>query len=228
MRLLAHIRTNTIAYLALFVALGGTGAWAAATIGPDDIKPNAVHAKHIKREQVKGRHLASEAVTTPKIAVGAVTSEEIGDGSVGPSDLGGIPAARVDKPLEFGTFTPNDSETLADLGEAIFETVPGMYDSGNSEFVAPVAGVYGVTAAFIWDPNSTGVRRLTLKKNDSYVIGQSEISAASSQIQEVSGLVQLAPGDTVGAYVYQNSGGTLGYPRDSRMHFDMLWVAPGM
>jgi hypothetical protein len=170
--------------------------------------------------------LANDSVTTPKLGSGAVNSNVIADGSVGTSDLGAIPAARVDKPLEFGLFIPNDTETLADLGEVIFETVPGMYDSTNSVFVAPVDGTYEVTAAFIWDANATGVRRLTLKKNASYVIGQSDIAATSSQLQEVTGLVHLAPNDTVGAYVYQNSGGSLGYPRDSRMHFDIHWVAP--
>jgi hypothetical protein len=222
---LSYLRANAIACLALFVALSGTGAWAATAIGPNGIKPNAVRTRHIKGNQVQAKHLASGIVTTPKISAGAVTSGKIGDGSIGPIDIGVIPAARVDKPLEFGSFIPNDSETLADLGEPIFETVPGMYDSNGSKFVAPVAGIYQVSAAYIWDSNSSGVRRLTLKKNEAYVIGQSDISATLGQIQQVSGLVQLAPGDTVGAYVYQNSGGTIGYTRDSRMHFDMRWVA---
>ena len=181
-----------------------------------DLAPGAVTAAKLE----------DAAVTTSKLAPGAVTADAIADGAVGPGELGSIPAARVDKPLEFGVFIPNDSEVLADLGEPVFETVPGMYDSAASQFVAPLAGVYEVTAAFIWDPNATGVRRLTLKRNGSYVIGQSDIVATSSQLQEVTGLVQLAANDTVGAYVYQNSGGTLSYTRDSRMHFDIHWVAP--
>jgi len=48
-----HVRANAVAYLALFFALGGTGAWAAATIGPGNIKPNAVRSKHIKAGQVR-------------------------------------------------------------------------------------------------------------------------------------------------------------------------------
>lgn len=162
----------------------------------------------------------------PQLAPGAVGPSELADGAVGPGKLGAIPAARVDKPLEFGSLVPNDSEVLADLGEPVFETVPGMYDSASSVFVAPAAGIYQVTAAFIWDPNATGVRRLTLKRDGSYVIGQSEIAATVGPLQEVTGLVSLAADDTVGAYVYQNSGGMLAYPRDSRMHFDIHWVAP--
>lgn len=237
---------NVMSTIAVFGVLAGGGAYAASKIGASDIARNAIHSKHIAKKAVKtpkiangavnaGRladgavttaKLAGDAVTAPRIADSAVGSDQIENGSVGPSELGTIPAARVDKPLEFGVFIPNDSEVLADLGEPIFQTVP-IYDSSASKFVAPIPGIYEVTAAFIWDPNATGVRRLTLKKNDSYVIGQADTAAASAQIQEVSGLVQLAADDDVGAFVYQNSGGTLGYVRDSRMHFDIRWVAPG-
>ena len=242
-----HLRANAVGYLALVVALSSTSAWAAATIGARDIKPDAVRSKHIKEGNVKGKHvapgaigasrLADGSVTTPKLANAAVTNQKLGsdavtsanvlDGEIGPGDIS-IPAARVDKPLEFGVFVPNDIEVLVDLGSVIFETVPGMYDSATSTYVAPVAGIYDVTAAFIWDPNATGVRRLTIKREDGvddYVIGQSSMSATAGVIQEVSGLVQLDEGDTVAVYAYQNSGDVLGYERDSRMHFDIRWVS---
>jgi len=45
-RVWEHVRGNAIAYLALFVALGGTGAWAAGKVGSGDIAPNAVRSKH--------------------------------------------------------------------------------------------------------------------------------------------------------------------------------------
>jgi hypothetical protein len=66
-RILRHLRSNAVAYVALFVALGGTGAWAADKITSADIAKNAVRTRHIK----KG------AVTTPKIANGAVTRESL-------------------------------------------------------------------------------------------------------------------------------------------------------
>jgi hypothetical protein len=34
---LRHVRSNAVAYLALFVALGGTGAYAADKIGSNEI-----------------------------------------------------------------------------------------------------------------------------------------------------------------------------------------------
>ena len=60
-----------VSYLALFVALGGTGAWAAGKVGSGDIAPNAVRSKHIRDGQVKSRdadlvkfrHLEAEELT---------------------------------------------------------------------------------------------------------------------------------------------------------------------
>lgn len=54
--------------MALFAALAGGTAYAAARIGAKDIKPDAVRAKHIKAGQVK--------------------SAEIGDGQITPSETG--------------------------------------------------------------------------------------------------------------------------------------------
>jgi hypothetical protein len=80
-----------MATLAMFVALGG-GAYAAATIGPGDIKRNAVRSKHIKPNTVASKHIKraavrpsdirNNAVTTPKIADAAVTSAKIAPDAV--------------------------------------------------------------------------------------------------------------------------------------------------
>ena len=52
-RLRRHVRSNLIGYLALFVALGGTGAYAADQIGSEDIAKNAVKSKHLKNGQLR-------------------------------------------------------------------------------------------------------------------------------------------------------------------------------
>ena len=54
---------NIMSTVAVFAALGG-GAYAAATIGPDDIQRNAVRSKHIKKNQVGRKHLKRKAVST--------------------------------------------------------------------------------------------------------------------------------------------------------------------
>lgn len=51
-RIAAHLSRNVYGLIAIFIALGGT-AYAAATIGARDIKPDAVRAKHIKEGNVR-------------------------------------------------------------------------------------------------------------------------------------------------------------------------------
>lgn len=61
--LISHVRANAIAYAALFVALGSGTALAAATIGPTDIKDNAVRSRHIKAQNVTSSDLKDDGVT---------------------------------------------------------------------------------------------------------------------------------------------------------------------
>jgi hypothetical protein len=69
-RVLNHMRSNAVGYLALFVALGGTGAWAADKITSADIAKNAIRSKHIKKSAVKTSKIADHAVTADKLADG--------------------------------------------------------------------------------------------------------------------------------------------------------------
>jgi hypothetical protein len=77
--------------IALFVSISGV-AWAAATIGTDDIKngavtadklhSNAVTNPKIKNAAVNGAKLQNNAVTNPKIALGAVSSSKLQNNAV--------------------------------------------------------------------------------------------------------------------------------------------------
>ena len=60
---------NVMASIAVFAALAG-GAYAAATIGANDIKKDAVRTKHIKNGQVGARDLAT-VVRRPNSAAGS-------------------------------------------------------------------------------------------------------------------------------------------------------------
>jgi hypothetical protein len=57
-----YIRQHHLALIALFVALGGT-AYATATVGPRDIKKNAVRSRHIKNGQVRSQDVADDSLT---------------------------------------------------------------------------------------------------------------------------------------------------------------------
>jgi hypothetical protein len=52
-RLLAHMRSNVVAYVALFFALGTTGAWAAGQITSKDIKDGTIKSVDVKDHGLK-------------------------------------------------------------------------------------------------------------------------------------------------------------------------------
>lgn len=71
---------TVVAYLALFVALGGT---AGALAGK-----NTVDSRDIKPKAVRATDLAKGAVTGAKLRAGAVSADKVLDGSLGQADLG--------------------------------------------------------------------------------------------------------------------------------------------
>src|SRR3954447_2794981 len=89
---------NVCSFLALTVALGTGGAYAANTVGSDDIIDDSIQSADIKNAQVKNPDLGADAVATGKIKDGdvqnadladaAVTSTKIGDGAVTNFKLG--------------------------------------------------------------------------------------------------------------------------------------------
>lgn len=70
---------NTVATIALFVALGGGSAYAVATIGANDIKKKAVRSKHIKGDQVLAKHIKGNQVLA-KHQAGAFALVRAGEG----------------------------------------------------------------------------------------------------------------------------------------------------
>jgi hypothetical protein len=76
-RILAHVRTNVVGYVALTFALTGV-AWAAHTA-----PKNSVVTKSIKRGAVTNPKLAAGAVTGDKVAPGSLTPAAFAPGSVG-------------------------------------------------------------------------------------------------------------------------------------------------
>jgi hypothetical protein len=77
---------NVIAFIALFVALGG-GAYAASSIGTSDLKNKSVTTKKLDKKAVTGSKLAKGAVKKNKIKDESVTSSKLNDGAVTDSKL---------------------------------------------------------------------------------------------------------------------------------------------
>jgi hypothetical protein len=89
---LRFVRSNTIALLALFIALGGT------TYAATALPANSVGAKQLKKNAVTPVKIKASAVTNAKIGANAVTGAKVKDDSLTGADilessLGKVPAA---------------------------------------------------------------------------------------------------------------------------------------
>jgi len=82
--LLHHLRRNAVAYLALFIALGGTSLAAATVITGKDVKNSSLTGKDVKNSSLTGKD----------IRVGSVNSGDVQDGSLLGQDFapGQLPA----------------------------------------------------------------------------------------------------------------------------------------
>src|SRR5947209_3913172 len=76
-RLASDVRSNVIAYLALFVALGGTSLAAA------NLPKHSVGTKQLKNRAVTNKKLADGAVTGSKVADNSLTGGQINAGTLG-------------------------------------------------------------------------------------------------------------------------------------------------
>jgi hypothetical protein len=89
--MLARVRSrltyaNVTATIALFVALGGT-AYAAATIGSDDVIDNSLRSEDIKNETLRGGDLATNTIGSTRIIDDTLTADDIKNGTIGSSDI---------------------------------------------------------------------------------------------------------------------------------------------
>ena len=94
-RLASHLKRNAYGLIAVFIALGGT-AYAAATIGPKDIKPDAVRSKHVKDGQIKNVDIDPAALQGLDAASlnGAILvsdQDSAGAGQSGAQSIGSMP-----------------------------------------------------------------------------------------------------------------------------------------
>jgi hypothetical protein len=112
------------AYVALVVALGTGGAWAAGEIGSGDIAKNAVQSKHIKNGQVKRGDVAQgagvEAIAYVDNDTPPAFSEEITERGF----------ESVDRP-DTGVYCLTPSGTIDPLDDPPVVTIE--YNSSNDE-----------------------------------------------------------------------------------------------
>ena len=136
-RIREHLRGNVVAYVALFAALCGS-AYAAARIGPKDIRRNAVRSRHIKNGQVK----------RPDVGAAAINGVKVGDGSLTGADVAGdsLGGAQVDEAKLFtSTRVVSPGATPAASGQKLQDALAAV-PVGELWVLKLEPGVYEVPA----------------------------------------------------------------------------------
>lgn len=198
-----------VALVALFVALGGS-AYAATTIGSAQITNESIRSQDIKNGEVKNADIGANAVRSGEIANGQVLAADIANGAVTPAKLGPVPAAVV---MNAGTEAAATATGVTLHADSEIIDTDSLYDpvANTGNFVAPVSGVYFVSAIVDWDPSSVGYRRISIVgPNGAFasVAGPGLPSPAFTS-QTASGIEYLAAGQTVHVDVLQGSGASL-------------------
>jgi hypothetical protein len=107
-----------------------------------------------------------------------------------------------------------------------------MHDNAtnNNRLVAPVTGVYAITASVEWQGNATGIRSLGIRPNNGDVLALDDrVGATGGGGQSIDTIARLNAGDFVDVVAAQTSGGPLDIANiDPRSpEFSMVWIAPG-
>jgi hypothetical protein len=220
----SHLRRNTVAYLALMIALGGTSYAAAQlprnSVGADQIRANAVGSSELRTSAVR-----SSDIKDGELRLRDFRSGELPSGGPAGMQLGGDltgtlpnpklatqPAVRVedDTQVELGSATA----VLMDLDDEVFDTAGMHPGNGNDKhFRVQRTGTYVLSGEVAWAPNDTGYRTLDILRLDAGLptaLGSSLVeprhSTIQPTIQQVTAIVRLPEGATFGLRAGQASG----------------------
>jgi hypothetical protein len=236
--------STVIAWLALFIALGGVAAGLPGNngVGSKDIRGGAVRASEIHRDAVRASKLEGGAVTQNAIAADAIGTPELLDGAVSPAKIGDVPAARVDTPQQGPGCT---SQVIEDGQTEVLEFSIEAFDAqgmhadppadcaagDQSRLTAPIDGTYIVTAAVGWPSNGSNRRSLEIVRTN---IGGTQgiatdireaVMGANTE-QSTATAIDMSAGDYVQARVTQNSGLDLTLTSSTDTYISMVWVGP--
>jgi hypothetical protein len=91
-RILAHVRNNLVAYVALFIALGGT-AYASGTIGSDDIIDDSIRSIDVANDTSTGGGLAPADLRPDSVGSSEARDDGLKGVDIDESSLGSVPRA---------------------------------------------------------------------------------------------------------------------------------------
>lgn len=98
----------------------------------------------------------------------------------------------------------NNTDTVVSFDTVMFDT-GSNFSTSTHKFTAPIAGFYQFNA--FANMQGTGTYILGLQKNGSDYVRLSQLNASGNGAG--SAFLQLAAGDTIAVYVFQNSGGNI-------------------
>jgi hypothetical protein len=163
---------NVTSTLALLIALGGTGAYAATrlpdrSVGEFQLRPGAVTAEKIRKNAITAPKIKAEAVKQGKIANGSITAQKLIQGSVSSSSLqeGIITNSKLapeavtgDKALE-STFSQVPSAAKAEFATSAESASPPAFAAVSSE--ATIDSSFSKSIAQAKDGSLPGVYCIT-------------------------------------------------------------------
>jgi hypothetical protein len=170
---------NVAATLALFLAISGGTAYAAATIGTSDIKAGAVTNSKIAKNAVTASRIKANSVGSSEIKENSITSAQVKSGSLLASDFasGQLPAGPQGPPGPAGSGA-GISGVVSPAGTLVYGTGVAAVSVGG-------VGVYTVTF------NQNVSQCPAVATIGGYQIGGNTASASNG------GTVSLQPGGNV-------------------------------
>ncbi len=251
-----HARSNVVAYIALFFALGSGTAMAANTVFSTDIVNGEVKTADIGGGEVNTSDIANDAVTGAKVADddlgnvdlkagsvrtselqnGGVQEQDLADGAVTPAKQGTGIYARLQGVSTDGIncpTVPDNTETPIPFEETVYDTASMWGGTGTftcaegSKLIAPRDGVYAISGG-LWDPGTTGDRYLGISRNGAdHVAATQDVTAGAVLMQNVSTEVNLEEGDYVELVLRHTQGTNVANTySNTRNFFAMSWVGP--
>jgi hypothetical protein len=202
---------NVVSTLALFLVLAGGVAYAAKvgkkSVGPAQLKANAVTTAKIKANAVTTRKIKKNAVANAKIKDGAVESAKIADGSVTRTDLSEatLPYSRI-------VFETRGNSTMQ------LETdKPALYPLANASYTQQAGSDDAVMGALDVSFKPTCVKP---RQVQAYILADATKPAELTTLNEAVATGQLADetGEVTGGRVKLGSYGGLFQPATATSH----------
>src|SRR3954466_10425196 len=161
--------SNVCSFMALTIALGTGGAYAANTIGSDDIIDESIQSVDIKNGEVKGPDLLASSVNSNKIANGTVANVDLAPGAVDSTSV--LDESLTSSDLATDSVGPTEiADSSIDSGEIV----------DNSLFAQDLA------------PNSVGSSEIASNAVDGSKIANESVTLADIAGAATNGSVSLS------------------------------------